>query len=304
MLFGFWPFLCGTLSPVIRTCGGICVVSSRPRPPCTLLGGVKCVESTLNTLSASSKPTTEFAQPPLSRAWCQQNSESVKFYRNSDLKHLFCKATFYMFKMSPPEFIYVRLFFTYSEITAQNQHLCMSSFWPEWCVCSYLAGHEDAGVVTGHIGTNTPKFVPPRRGRPRFDPTQTGLCKFGLELADPLGTLPNFIFLLYFFVGSVGTESGLWKRCFWKTVFLSPTENRWFWRKMAKMTIYILPTKTRGCASQSPEADDNDENGGCPSDKTRVFQKQGFRHPDRRSLVILRFCLKTKQKNPRKGSTG
>ena len=47
------------------------------------------------------------------------------------------------------------------------------------CVCSYIAGHEDAGVVTSHIGTNTPKFVPPRWGRPRFDPTQTGLCKFG-----------------------------------------------------------------------------------------------------------------------------
>ena len=46
---------------------------------------------------------------------------------------------------------------------------------------------------------------------------------------------------------------------------------------MAKMTIYILPTKTRGCAPQSPETDENDENGGCPSDKTRVYQKQGFR---------------------------
>ena len=34
-------------------------------------------------------------------------------------------------------------------------------------------------VMTGHIGTNTPKFVPPRWGRPPFDPTQTGLCKFG-----------------------------------------------------------------------------------------------------------------------------
>ena len=39
------------------------------------------------------------------------------------------------------------------------------------CVCSYMAGHEDAGVVTGHIGTSTPKFVPPRWGRPLFDPT-------------------------------------------------------------------------------------------------------------------------------------
>ena len=46
-------------------------------------------------------------------------------------------------------------------------------------VCSYMAGHEDAWVMTGHIGTNTPKFVPPRWGRPPFDPTQTGLCKFG-----------------------------------------------------------------------------------------------------------------------------
>ena len=30
-----------------------------------------------------------------------------------------------------------------------------------------------------HIGINTPKFAPPRWGRPRFDPTQTGLCKLG-----------------------------------------------------------------------------------------------------------------------------
>ena len=45
------------------------------------------------------------------------------------------------------------------------------------CVCSYMAGHEDAGVMTGHIitiGTNTPKSVPPRRGRPPFAPTQSG----------------------------------------------------------------------------------------------------------------------------------
>ena len=32
------------------------------------------------------------------------------------------------------------------------------------CVCSKMAGREDAGVVTGHIGTNTPKFVRPRWG--------------------------------------------------------------------------------------------------------------------------------------------
>ena len=43
------------------------------------------------------------------------------------------------------------------------------------CVFSYMAGviSHHVHVMTGHIGTNTPKFVPP------FDPTQTGLCKFG-----------------------------------------------------------------------------------------------------------------------------
>ena len=46
-------------------------------------------------------------------------------------------------------------------------------------VCSYMAGHYPDILMTGHIGTNTPKFVPPRWGRPPLDPTQTGLCKFG-----------------------------------------------------------------------------------------------------------------------------
>ena len=43
--FGFQPFF-GYLSPVRRTCSGICVVSLRPLPPCTFLGG-KFAESTL-----------------------------------------------------------------------------------------------------------------------------------------------------------------------------------------------------------------------------------------------------------------
>ena len=47
------------------------------------------------------------------------------------------------------------------------------------CVCSYMAGHYPGILLTGHIGTNKPKFVPPRWGQPPFDPTQTGLCKFG-----------------------------------------------------------------------------------------------------------------------------
>ena len=36
-----------------------------------------------------------------------------------------CKAIFTYSKIGPPEFIYVRLQFTYSESTTQNKHLCM-----------------------------------------------------------------------------------------------------------------------------------------------------------------------------------
>ena len=78
--------------------------------------------------SASSKPTTEFAQPRLSRV--KGRSSPVRGYKFG-------------------------------------------------CVCSYVAGHEDGGVMTGHIGTNTPKSVTPCWGRPPFDPTQTGVCKLG-----------------------------------------------------------------------------------------------------------------------------
>ena len=70
--------------------------------------------------STSSKPTTEFAQPRLSR---------VKG-RSSPARG--CKFG---------------------------------------CVCSYMAGHYPDILMTGHLGTNTPKFVPPRWGRPSFDPT-------------------------------------------------------------------------------------------------------------------------------------
>ena len=50
----------------------------------------------------------------------------------------------------------------------------------------YRAGHEDAGVVTDHIGTNTPKFVPPRWGRPRLDSNGAVQIRVGLELAEKL----------------------------------------------------------------------------------------------------------------------
>ena len=57
-----------------------------------------------------------------------------------------------------------------------------------------MAGHY-LGILlmTGHIGTNTPKFVPPRWGQPRFDPTQTGQCKSGWawsSLTKPIDGVP------------------------------------------------------------------------------------------------------------------
>ena len=58
------------------------------------------------------------------------------------------------------------------------------------CVCSYMAGHYPGILMTGHAGTNPPKCVPPRWGRPRFDPTQTGLCKFGRGVWSSLMFVP------------------------------------------------------------------------------------------------------------------
>ena len=47
------------------------------------------------------------------------------------------------------------------------------------CVCSYMAGHLPRILMTGHIGTKTPKFVPPRWGRPRFDLLKRGCANSG-----------------------------------------------------------------------------------------------------------------------------
>ena len=57
---------------------------------------------------------------------------------------------------------------------------------PFGCVCSYMAGHNPGILMTGHIGTNAPKLVPPRRGRPRFDLLKRGCANsvVGSELAD------------------------------------------------------------------------------------------------------------------------
>ena len=82
---------------------------------------------------------------------------------------------------NPPEFAQLRL----SSVKARSSPARGYKF---GCVCSYMAGHEDAGVVTGQRGTNTPKFVPPRWGRPRFEPYSNGAVQIrvGLELADNL----------------------------------------------------------------------------------------------------------------------
>ena len=49
----------------------------------------------------------------------------------------------------------------------QGHRTNLGVFVPMWPVSSHT------NVLTGHIGTNTPKFCTP------FDPNQTGLCKFG-----------------------------------------------------------------------------------------------------------------------------
>ena len=81
------------------------------------------------------------------------------------------------------------------------------------CVCSYMAGHEDAWVMTGHMGTNTPKFVP-CWGRPAFDPTQTGLCKFGWVWSSLKIVLRVLVTILWILV----TISADLVTIYWKSV--------------------------------------------------------------------------------------
>ena len=81
-------------------------------------------------------------------------------------------------------------------------------------------------------------------------------------------------------------HSGLRERCFGKRC-ICPIPKTGSFDEMAKMTLNILPTKTRGCAPQSPETDEHAENGGYPSDKTTVCQEHRFRHPDSWKTHIL-----------------
>ena len=110
---------------------------------------------------------------------------------------------------NPPEFAQPRL----SRVKARSSPTRGHKF---GCVCSYMAGHEDAGVVTGHIGTNTPKFVRPRWGRPRFDPTQTGLRKFGWVW---IGRTPKGTY------SSRGRSSG---NCLLRTPSENPSQNPFY----------------------------------------------------------------------------
>ena len=87
------------------------------------------------SLVAFQKPTTEFAQPRLSRA---KRGRSQRGGTN-------LVVCLFLYGRSPPRHPHDRPY--------RNKH--------------------------------TTKFVPPRWGRPRFAPTQTGLCKFGRGLGFP-----------------------------------------------------------------------------------------------------------------------
>ena len=59
--------------------------------------------------------------------------------------------------------------------------------------------------------------------------------------------------LFFFFWWDVpGLLSGLSKRSFWKTVFLSPTENKWLWRKSARLLLLHTTSWNKGFCSSDP----------------------------------------------------
>ena len=58
------------------------------------------------------------------------------------------------------------------------------------------------------------------------------------------------------------------------------------------MTIYILPTKTRGCASQSPETDENAKMAGVPQTKPGFAKNRVFAtlmHSSSKSIYLGKF---------------
>ena len=87
---------------------------------------------------------------------------------------------------NPPEFAQPRL----SRVQGRSSPARGYKF---GCVCSYMACLTQTWDDTGHVGTNTPKFVPSRWGWPPLDPTQMGLCKFGWAWSSLItfSTLPQ-----------------------------------------------------------------------------------------------------------------
>ena len=66
----------------------------------------------------------------------------------------------------------------------------------------------------------------------------------------------------------------------WKTVFLSPTENRWFWRKSAKILTAHSTHKNYLFCSSDPRNRRKWRNGGCHPGKMTGCQKHRFDNPD------------------------
>ena len=91
------------------------------------------------------------------------------------------------------------------------------------------------------------------------------------------------------------------KTVFLETVFLSPTETGGFDAKNGENDDLHSTHKNKGLCSSEPETDENDENGGCPSNKTSVYQKQGFRHPDFWGIFrLLPVFSRTSLRSPKK----
>ena len=65
-----------------------------------------------------------------------------------------------------------------------------------------------------------------------------------------------------------------------------PAKNRWFWWKLAEILILHSTHKNKGFCPQTPEIDENDENGGCHPDKMTVCQKHRFDNPDMQLFLI------------------
>ena len=68
----------------------------------------------------------------------------------------------------------------HAQCVARDEFYALSYWNRNWqAQTSYCCESFQVGLARRVASLRCPKFVPPRWGRPRFDPTQTGLCKFG-----------------------------------------------------------------------------------------------------------------------------